>query len=169
LPASMGGMIRAVRNLSSFRLRAHYTNGGAGAHSLSPDDFTTIYNVKPLYGKGFDGTGQSIAVIGQTEIHLSDLDSFRDAAGLPPRTSSNFQEIQVPNSGVPDVVPPKLTDADIGREWSQAVAPNATIIYVFVANDPAFNAFDALDYAIDNNVAPVISISNGACEETALR
>ncbi len=164
VPAAIAGTVRAVRNLSSLRPKAHYTNNGAGAHSIAPDDFATIYDLKPLYQANLDGTGQSIAVLGQTEIHVSDIDAFRSAAGLPATTPSNFVEHQVPNSGNPDIIPLNLTDADIGIEWSQAVARNATIIYVFVGNDPASNAFDALQYAIEQNYAPVISINNGACE-----
>jgi hypothetical protein len=177
LPAAIAGSVRAVRNLSSFRPKGHYTNNGAGAHSITPDDFATIYDLLPLYQAAtpLDGTGQSIAVIGQTEIFhdpvnnvYQDIDAFRLAAGLPARTSTNFVEHQVPNTGVPAVNTVYLTDANIGLEWSQAVARNANMVYVFVGNDPTFNAFDALKYAIDNNYAPVITINLGACEANPL-
>jgi subtilase family serine protease len=175
VPAAIAGTVRTVRNLSSLRPKAHYTNNGAGAHSVVPDDFATIYDLKPLYQASLDGTGQSITVLGQTEIYhdtfndiYQDIDAFRSAAGLPARTATNFVEHQVPNSGVPDVLPANITDADIGIEWSQAVARNATIIYVFVGNDPTFNAFDALQYAIDQNYGSVISINNGACESNPI-
>jgi len=45
-------------------------------------------------------------------------------------------------------------------EWANAVAKNATIKFVYSGN----GAFDALQYAVSQNIAPVISISYGACE-----
>jgi subtilase family serine protease len=173
VPAAIAGAVRAVRNLSSLRPHGHYTNNGAGAHSISPDDFATIYDLLPLYqaASPLDGTGQTIVVVGQTEIYhdavnnvYQDIDAFRSAAGLPARTSTNFVEQQVPGSGNPAVNTLYLTDADIGLEWSQAVARGANIIYVFVGNDPTKNAFDALQYAIDQNYGSVITINQGACE-----
>jgi pro-kumamolisin-like protein/fibronectin type III domain protein len=163
LPAALVGTVRSVRNLHDFHLKSHYTDG-SGNHSIAPDDFATIYDLKPLYAKGFDGAGQSIAVIGQTGIYTTDIDAFRSAAGLPARTSSNFQQFQVLNSGSATPTLANLTDADIGLEWSQAVAPQATILYFFIGDNPNFTAFDALQDAIDNNLAPVISITNGKCE-----
>ncbi len=172
-PAAIAGAVRAVRNLTSLRPQGHYTNSGAGAHSITPDDFATIYDLLPLYQAAtpLDGTGQTIVVIGQTQIFFDsfnnvypDVDAFRSAAGLPARTSTNFVEQQVPNSGVPAVNTLDLTDADIGLEWSQAVARGANIVYVFVGNDPTFNAFNALQYAIDQNYGSVIAINQGTCE-----
>src|SRR5262249_37845278 len=49
--------------------------------------------------------------------------------------------------------------------WSGAIAKNASIIYVFVGNNPNFSVWDALQYAVDNNLAPVISTSFGFCEQ----
>ena len=46
-------------------------------------DFATIYNVLPLWNAGIDGTGQTIAIVGETNIHLSDIENFRSLFGLP--------------------------------------------------------------------------------------
>jgi subtilase family serine protease len=54
-----------------------------GAQALSPYDFATIYNVKPLWGIGFDGTGQSVAIAGRTNIKMTDVATFRSTFGLP--------------------------------------------------------------------------------------
>ena len=42
-----------------------------------------IYDIAPLYANGFNGTGQTIAIIGQTGINLSDVQLFRTRFGLP--------------------------------------------------------------------------------------
>src|SRR5262249_5197334 len=44
-----------------------------GSQGLSPYDFATIYNVKPLWNNGFDGTGQSVAIAGRSNIKMSDV------------------------------------------------------------------------------------------------
>ena len=42
-------------------------------HYMAPADFATIYDLTPLYGTGIDGTGQNIAVVGQSDILVSDM------------------------------------------------------------------------------------------------
>jgi subtilase family serine protease len=56
-------------------------------------------------------------------------------------------------------------------EWSEGVAKNATIKFIYAGNgsgtncnNRTSNVFDALQYSITNNVAPIISISYGNCE-----
>ena len=38
----------------------------SGNHFVAPGDFATIYDVAPLYATGSDGTGQKIAIMGQS-------------------------------------------------------------------------------------------------------
>ena len=181
VPAAFASTVLAVGNLSDLRARPrsvgvshksfsrlspHYTDGNTGDHYLAPADFATIYDLNPLYAAGLNGTGQSIAIMGQTAIYMNDIAAFRTAANLPAWTSSNFQQVQVPSSGSAVVSSADLTEADLDLEWAEAVAPNATLIYVFVGNAPNFDAFNALQDTIENNRAPVISITYGTCEAT---
>ena len=168
VPQALSGMLLGFRGLENFRpqprsrvaVRPNFTSHQSGNHFVTPGDFATIYHVPAA----LDGTGQSIAVMGQTEIDTADIDAFRTAASLPARTSTNFQQVLIPNGGAGTNSGDEV-EADLDLEWSNAVAKNATIIYVFAgANSATKNVFDALLYAIDNNVAPVISISYGNCE-----
>ena len=157
--------VRSTSSNSSLTLTPHYTDSTSGSNYIAPADFVTIYDLAPLYTAGYDGSGQTIAVMGQTAIYTFDLDAFRSAAGLPARTSANFQQTTVPNSGDTTVVNANaLPEAELALEWTQAVAPNASINYVYVGNATNFTAFNALQYAIDNNLAPVIAITYGTCE-----
>jgi len=128
---------------------------------LIPGDFATIYNLNPLYTLGLDGAGQTIAVVGQTAVSLTDIDAFRSAAGLSKYDPTLFL---VPNTGASQTFNTDLGEADLDIEWSGGVAKNAAILYVYVGNSSTKSVFDALQYAITNNVAPVISISYGNCE-----
>jgi len=176
LPAAFSSEVLGVRGLNSFspkpRIRkpiAQFTSNVSGNHFVIPGDFATIYDVPSTY----DGTGQSIAVIGQTTISTGDIDAFRTASSLPARTSSNFQQVLAPGTGTGAACSGDETEADLDLEWSEGVAKNVTIIFVYAGlgtgtgntcTNRASNVFDAFDYAITNDVAPIISVSYGNCE-----
>ncbi len=162
LPWPLANVVIGIRGLNDFRPKprggvAQFTSSISGSHFLAPDDFATIYNLKPLYTSGIDGTGQRIAVMGQTDLILSDISTFRSVSGLP---ASPPTVILVPGSADPGVVNGDIGEADLDVEWSGAVAPKATIVYVNSNN----GVFDSMNYAISQNLAPVISISYGDCE-----
>ena len=168
LPWPLANVVTGIRGLNDFRPkprggvgrtspRPQFTSSISGSHFLAPDDFATIYNLKPLYNSGIDGTGQRIAVMGQTDLIQSDIATFRSVSGLP---ASAPTVVLVPGSADPGVVNSDIGEADLDVEWSGAVAPKATIVYVNSNN----GVFDSLNYAISQNLAPVISISYGDCE-----
>ena len=166
VPVALSGMVLDVRGLDNFRPRPrariakpHFTSHQTGNHFLSPGDFATIYNIKPLWDAGLDGTGQTIAVVGQTQIDVSDVDAFRAAAGLP---ATNLQLVSVDNTS--GFSSGDEVEADLDVQWSGGVARNAAILYVYVGANSADNVFDAMEFAIDQNLAPVISTSYGNCE-----
>jgi subtilase family serine protease len=163
VPAALGHLLLGIRNLNDFRpkprsrrISPHFTS--AGSHFLAPDDFATIYDLKPLYSSGLDGTGQKIAVVGDSAITITDIDAFRKAAGLG---AANLTQVAVGGTA------PHNSDeaeADLDLEWAGAVARAAQIIYVVAGPNASGGAFDALHDAITNNRAPVISNSFGLCE-----
>ena len=174
LPAAFSSEVLGVRGLNDFhpKPRFHvasprFTSSISGNHFLVPGDFATIYDVPSNY----DGTGQTIAVVGQTLISTGDLDAFRSASGLPATTGSNFVQVQVPGTGTAVHCLGDESEADLDLEWSEAVAKNAKIKYIYVGlgtgttcSGRTKDAFDALQYAITSNAAPIISISYGNCE-----
>jgi subtilase family serine protease len=165
VPAAIAGTVLGFRNLDDFRtkprVRAHFTSNLSGNHFLAPDDFATIYDLQTVYSSGKDGTGQWLAVVGQTAIEISDMEAFRTASGL---AANDPVPVLMPGTGASAISSGDETEADLDVEWSGAVARNATILYVYTGNDPNFGVFDALQYTVDNNLAPVISISYGNCE-----
>ena len=173
IPEALGAIVNGIRGLNDFRMtpkkiklkslgpgvfEPDYTSS-KGNHYIAPDDLATIYNIKPLYDAGISGAGQKLVVVGQTQINLSDIQQFRSNFGLP---ASDPQVILVPNLKDPGIVSDDLPEADLDLEWAGAVARNASLIYVY-SNDVT----DALQYAIDQNLAPVISMSYGFCEGQA--
>jgi subtilase family serine protease len=158
LPRALQGMLAGMRGLNDLhprpRARPHFTSSISGSHFLTPDDFATIYDIQPLYGNGVDGTGQKIAIIGQSDIALSDIEAFRTAAGLP----QNDPQVILAGTD-PGIIADDESESDLDLEWAGGVAKNATILFV-----TSTDVFTSLSYAIDNNVAPVISMTYGNCE-----
>jgi hypothetical protein len=135
--------------------------GPASCYALGPADFATIYNVLPLWNTGFNGTGQNIAIVGESNINLQDVRDFRSMFGLSPLDPGII--VDGPDPGVTD--DGAETEALLDVEWAGAVAPGAAIELITSAstNTTAGVDLSAL-YAVDNNVAPVLSVSFGLCE-----
>ena len=163
-----------------------FTSATSGNHYLAPGDLYTIYDMKPLLatetGAGI-GTGANchsvgspqsacgdIAVTGQVDLTNAsgtptDVLAFRTAAGLsttnlpttvheggdpgPALTCTNC----FPNAG-------DLEESSLDVEWSGAMAPGATILFV---NGPDV-LLNSMTQAIDQNLAPIVTTSYGNCE-----
>ncbi len=171
LPVQFNGVVRSIRGLNDFHphpfnrppkdqisgqaVNPRYTSG-RGNHYIAPADLAAIYDFAPLYSAGIDGTGQKLVVVGQTQIQLSDIETFRSEYGL---AANDPQVTLVPGSRDPGISKDDIDEANLDLEWSGAVARNASILYVY-----AYDVTNAVQYAIDQNLAPVVSMSYGACE-----
>jgi uncharacterized repeat protein (TIGR01451 family) len=146
--------IRPRRVVSGTGLTPDFTYSG-GQHFLAPDDFATIYDLHALYNRGIDGTGQTIVIVGATPINLSDIQTFRASFGLSTTVPTMTPVQPAPTS----VNKSYAEEADLDVELAGAVAKNANIIYVY-----SNNVFTAVQYAITNNLGPIVSMSFGGCE-----
>jgi hypothetical protein len=183
IPAALAPVVAGINTLHNFRKKSairvlgkasrvantsmwqpEFTFSGAAGveHFLAPGDFAKIYNTAALYQNGIDGTGQSIAIVARNNIHLSDVQIFRIAFGLP----VNDPQIILDGPDPGNLTGPEETEADLDVEWSGAIAPKATIKFVVSAST---NSTDGVDlsslYIVDNNLAPVLSASFGQCEQ----
>ncbi len=169
LPAAIANVVSSVTGLNDFRPRSHartqapaFTSGQTGTHLLAPGDFQVIYNSKPLLSAAINGTGATIAVMGQTNLSLPEIASFRAAAGLPAQVPT----VIVAGTTMPTTNGGDVEESQLDMEWAGASAPNATLIYVTSAVD----TFHALQYAITRTptpmqpVFPILSLSYGSCE-----
>lgn len=136
------------------------TSQGAQFELVSPFDFATIYNVLPLWNAGIDGTGQTIAIAGRSDIDLSDVAAFRSAFGLPANAPTVI--VNGTDPGEPSEIDRVENTLDV--EWAGAVAKGATIKFVTTASTMTDGAVQSALYIIDNNVAPIMSFSYGNCE-----
>ncbi len=189
IPAALSGVVTGIRGLSNFRPKSQARRGepaytfaykGNNYFFLAPGDIAAIYDVGTLQ-TSLDGTGQSLAVMGQTGIYQSDLTNFRQNFGLSAIScttttdiitacdTSNFKYILVNGSAETIYDDPNgyddLPEADLDLEWSGATAPKAQVIFVTATDFNGGGVWDSWYYAVDNTVAPVITMSyTSPCE-----
>jgi hypothetical protein len=140
-----------------------YTDLNGTFYGVGPADFAKIYNIPA----GADGTGQSIAIVGQSNINIQDVRDFRSMFGLP----ANDPKIIVngPDPGL-QLASGDEEESDLDVEWAGAVAPAANIVFVTSQSTQSSltQVVGGVDlsalYIIDNNLAPVMSESYGECE-----
>jgi hypothetical protein len=159
------GEVKAVNPQFSFTCGTNQSTGQPiTCYGLGPYDFATIYNVLPLWNGSpapvIDGTNQTIGIIGETDVDPQDLAAFRNLFGLTPNPP-----IVVLDGPDPGIVPGDETESDLDLQWSAAVAKGATIKFITSATTNTTLGVDlSAQYAVDNNVAPVLSESYGICE-----
>ena len=189
VPHALASVVGGITGLHDFRLKPRsrasvvqpqYTSSVSGNHYLAPGDIYTIYDMNPLLSASINGAGigtgtkclsvpagttcGDIAVMGQVDINLADIAAFRAASGLsvnaptvaiegtdpgPAQTCTNC----TPNNG-------DLAESSLDVEWAGAMAPGAKILFV-TGQDILFHS---VTQAIDQNLAPIVTLSYGNCE-----
>ena len=184
IPTALAPAVMGVVSLHNFRKRAHIKRFGTFRRDLStgeirplftftdvngtffgmgPADFAKIYNIPSTINGVTPGTGQTIAIVGRSNINIQDVRDFRTMFGLPAN-----DPVIILNGADPGTSDPgEEGEADLDVEWSGAVAPGATIKFV-VSESEQTDGVDGVDasaeYIVDNNIAPVMSESFGSCE-----
>jgi subtilase family serine protease len=175
VPAALSSSVLAITNLSDFRPRSHlklrgpkgsqprFTSSQTGNHYLTPGDVATIYNITPAYNSGYTGSNQSLAIVGQSAISLTDISNFQTAVGIAGKTPIITL---VPNSGASEVYAADSDEAesDLDLEYSSTIAKGAQVYFVYVGNSRNYSVINSIEYAIEQKIAPVISTSYGECE-----
>ena len=189
IPAALAPVVRGIRSLHNFHPKPQartlgsfrrtesgeirplftYTDSNGQFFAVGPADFAKIYNIPG----SATGAGQSIAIVGQSNINLQDIADFRSMFGLSAYASTctgmpNQCALTVILNGPdPGLVGGDETESDLDVEWAGAVAPAATINFVttqMTQTDGTAGIDGSALYIVDNNIAPILSESYGACE-----
>ncbi len=181
IPVTLEPVVAGVARLHNFRAKSMIEVSGKsprvapqsgfqpqynlpdGTHALTPADYAVIYNINPLYKAGINGSGVTIGVLGRAPIRVQDIDDFRRAFNLPKNSPQVILNGTSPDNWQFD--PGDDLEATLDVTWAGAVAPNATVKFI---TSPFTDTSDGLtlseEYAIDNNVADVLTESFGLCE-----
>jgi hypothetical protein len=183
IPQALAPVVTGIRSLHNFHPRPHsyklgafrksssgqmiplFTTPGCGGtcYGVGPGDFATIYNTQPLLSASptaVNGTGVTIAIVGDSNINIQDVTSFRSIFSLPVNNPNIIVDGDDPGLNGDE------TEADLDVEWSGAVAPGATVDFVVSENSETTAGVDlSAQYVIDKNLAGVMSESFGSCEQ----
>jgi len=145
---------------------------GCQIEDVTPSDFAAIYNVAPLWSSGIDGTGQTIAIAGRSDVRASDVSSFRSTFGLSGGSFSIVQNGAVDPGFCKGSTGNCTLDDQIENaldvEWAGALAPKAAVKLVVTQQTNSNDAiFDSASYVVDNIStlgAKILNVSYGNCE-----
>ncbi|MFZ0298069.1 MAG: Ig-like domain repeat protein [Candidatus Sulfotelmatobacter sp.] len=181
VPASILSLIRNFAPLNTFPLtsyvaqagKAKFSRGAHGAepaftltannapfYAIAPEDFATQYGLGPVYSAGTNGSGQTIGIIGATNVNLALVNAYRELFNLPGDNTQIVVDGEDPGDGLAPNV-----EALLDIELSGAAAPNATVNFYVAGGQPLQDnlALAALR-AVEDDQASVLSLSYGACE-----
>jgi hypothetical protein len=189
IPAALAPVVAGIVSLHTFRKKPMVHRAGSferskdtgevrplfsGSDTSGPffavgaQDFAKIYGVLPLWTAGNDGSGQTIAIVGRSNINMNDVTAYRSLFGIS-GASGTFQVVlNGPDPGIFD--PGEETEAILDTEVSGGVAKGAQILLV-VSESTLTSGTDGVDlsvlYIVDNNLAPVMSESFSTCENSS--
>ena len=192
IPAALAPVVGGFVSLNNFRFKSHakplgealydpktgkatpqWTQGSSSegySFVLSPADYAVQYDLNPLYQAGVNGTGQTIAIVNESNINIGLVNQFRSLFSLPanpPQVIIDGNDPGVDGINNPDGPNYASVEAYLDVEWAGAVAPNATVDLVIGADTALENGLAlAAEHAIYGNVAPIVSLSFGNCEAT---
>ena len=158
LPSALNGVVTGVTGLNDFKLKPHvhtsgttpvakpsftYTNGGVTSHYIVPADFYTLYDENSLLTAStpINGNGVTVAVMGQVDMNLTDIATFRSLFGL----SANVPTLKLygTDPGSPTSMPcerkPQLRSQR--RRPHRVGAGPGVVRYVSPVGEPDFRLF----------------------------
>ena len=184
IPEALAPLVRGVSPMNNFRARSALRSAGRASYSrttrkatplftiptggssdifaIAPEDFATQYNLGPVYAAGTNGSGETIGIIGESNIDPTLVDAYRQIFGL----SINPTQIVIDGND-PGIGPLPSSDIEayLDVELSGAVAPQATInLYIADASDVQDPIMLAAVRAVTDNEASILSLSISECE-----
>jgi subtilase family serine protease len=197
IPAALANVVSGFRALNDFHPKAiaheptiarldratgkwshlaqgHFTTDyGAGTdYVVGPQDFAQIYSINQVWQQKILGTGQTIGVIGDTDLAAGDIQNFRDQFGISALGPNGSVVVDHPPATVCAAPNPSSPDLEgyIDAEWAGATAPDATIDFVTCADSGVTSGTDlAAGYIVQDAAHAkqdsVLNSSYGYCEQ----
>jgi trimeric autotransporter adhesin len=133
--------------------------GGAGeppVYLLTPEDFATQYDVKPLQAANVTGAGVTIGIINESNIDINLVNAYRALFGLP------VNPPQIVIDGNDPGVNGAAIEAYLDVENAGAIAPAATV-KLYIADSYGLLGAGGLVFAqvraVDDDAASILSLS----------
>jgi hypothetical protein len=191
IPTALAPVLGGFVSLNNFRLKtaAHvlgkatynwktdqatpewtYGNNNGVNFVLAPGDFAVQYDLAPAYAAGVKGAGETIAIVNESNINVGLVNQYRTLFGLPanpPRIIIDGNDPGIDGINNPDGPNYASGEAYLDVEQAGAVAPEATVDLVIGADTSLESGLAlAAEHAVYGNIAPIMSLSFGGCEQT---
>ncbi len=179
IPRALAPVVGGFLSLHNFRkapqlhvlpepITAHWVPGqrpelttSTGLHAMGPADFKKIYNANV---SGINGAGASIAVVGRTNINLTDIQNFFSVFAI----AGNVPTVLLAGPDPGDLGGGEEDEAVLDISWSSSIAPGAKTTLVVSATTDVSDGVDLSEfYIINNNLADIMTESFGTCEALA--
>ena len=144
IPAALAPVIGGFASLNNFRVKSYVKKVGETTYNpatgrpnplwtigsgtfdyttynfvVSPADFAMQYDLNPLYAEGINGSGQTIAIINDSNINIDLVNQFRTLFGVAPRTTLPQVIIDGNDPGVDGINDPDGPNYDSVRSLSR--------------------------------------------------
>jgi subtilase family serine protease len=151
-----------------FTCEARPFNLSAGLYCYDPFTIRAAYGVQNLINQGANGAGQTIVILdafGSPTI-ASDLADFDALFGIPAPPS--FSIVTMPGTPAFDPTNGDMVgwteEIALDVQWAHAMAPAANIVLVAAASDFDTDLIAGFNFAVDNHLGNVITMSFGESE-----
>ena len=147
-----------------YGLRSCQTHETAFGNCYDPYQMRHAYGVDSLIANGYDGTGKTIVILDAFDDPYlqSDFNLFNSTYGLPAQTITQVY----PGGQVNTPYDPGWSqEMQLDVDWSHAIAPGAKIVIVHGKSNNDTDLIAAANYAINNNLGDVISMSFGESDQ----
>lgn len=139
-----------------------------------PYQMRHAYQLDSLISAGYDGTGHTIVIVDafQNPNLAAQVATYDAFYGLPAIALT-----QIAPDGLTPFVPGDANmtgwaeEISLDVEWAHAIAPGANIVLVLAKSNNDPDLLSAIQYAVDNNLGDVISMSfgeNESCVDPAI-
>ncbi|MGA2251467.1 Ig-like domain repeat protein, partial [Terracidiphilus sp.] len=179
VPAAFSAVVSGVTQLNDFQPKPLYVTPGqaqynpkthqgipqwtvpgqAGAppiYLLTPEDFATQYDVKPLQAANVTGAGVTIGIINESNIDISLVNAYRTLFGLPANPP------QVIIDGNDPGINGAALEAYLDVENAGAIAPAATV-KLYIAGSEGLLGEGGINFsmvrAVNDDAASILSFS----------
>jgi subtilase family serine protease len=154
VPAGLAGAVTAVADLNS---RPDLRPLAVPAGGLTPQDTATAYDIAPLHRQGFDGRGQTIAIVSFDAFTDADLGAFDARFGI---TSPPPERVPVRGGTSPGN---QQAETDLDVDVVRSIAPRAHILDYEAQNGFA-SLGDIVDKIVADGRADIVTDSWGRCD-----
>ncbi|MGH2613240.1 MAG: S53 family peptidase [Rhabdochlamydiaceae bacterium] len=169
LPNNISILVNSIQGLDNYTMVKPLESPCTGPYC--PQGIQLGYSLSSLHSRGFDGSGQNVAIVdcAGDPNPQSAIDTYDAQYGLAPATLKIFYPDGAPSAYDPSWASETMMDIEVVH----TVAPGATIDLVY-DDCSSGSPMNGIDYVSENHIAGIVSnswgfsCSSGTCSDVEL-